>query len=463
MSSDSNFAVTLLAIDDEPYALELISAALAQKGLEILTASDPKVGLEIFLEKRPRIVLTDLMMPTMGGMEVLERIVAADPGAEVILMTAHYSTDSAVEAIQKGACDYMTKPLSMAKLQARIQQLLADADRRRRALQLEHELLETFQFEGIIGSSPAMLDVFTKVLRVAPHFRSALITGSTGTGKELVARALHRSSPASAKPFVVCNCSAIVETLFESELFGHVRGAFTGATQDKPGLFEFANGGTVFLDEIGELPPGAQAKLLRVLQNQEVQRVGSPSPKKVDVRIIAATNRDLKSMAKEKTFRDDLYYRFGMVEIRLPRLAERKEDIPLLQRHFVKQFGQQYNKSFQGITRRAQRLLSQYAWPGNVRELENAIGSACMLAQGAVIDIQDLPEELHAASVEDMTQDMDTLQGVEQRHVLRVLKQVGGNKNRAAEVLGISRTTLYNILDRIGANHNTEGKTQASK
>jgi DNA-binding NtrC family response regulator len=369
MPSETIPTIKLLAIDDEPQILELVTAALHGEGLQILTASDPESGLRLFFEHRPRIVITDLVMRGVDGMQILETIIAADPGTEVILMTGHYSTDSAVEAIQKGACDYLTKPLTIEKLQGRIRQLLDQAGERRRALQLEHELVGTYQLEGIIGRSPAMLDVFSKIRRVAPHFRSVLVTGATGTGKELAARALHRSSPVAHKPFVVCNCSAIVETLFESELFGYVRGAFTGANQDKAGLFEFADGGAVFLDEIGELPLAAQAKLLRVLQNQEVQRVGSPATRKIDVRVIAATNRNLKAMVADKTFRDDLYYRLAMVEVRLPRLVERKEDIPLLQRHFLERFSQQYNKKIAGITRRAQRILGAYSWPGNFREM----------------------------------------------------------------------------------------------
>jgi two-component system, NtrC family, response regulator HydG len=447
----TNTLITLLAIDDEPHVLELISEALQQEGLEILTANEPEAGLKLFFERRPQVVITDFMMPKLNGMEILQKIVAADPGVEVILMTANYSTDLAVEAIQKGACDFVTKPLDVPRLRSRVKQLLVDAEARRRALQLDHELLANYEVEGMIGRSPLVLDMTAKLRRVAPHFRSVLLTGQTGTGKELAARALHRFSPGAAKPFAVCNCSAIVDTLFESELFGYVRGAFTGATQDKVGLFEFANGGTVFLDEIGELPLGAQAKLLRVLQNQEVQRVGSPATRKIDVRVVAATNRDLRAMVAEKRFRDDLYYRLAMVEITLPRLADRKEDLPLLQRHFVERFAAQYRKEISGITRRGQALLARYHWPGNVRELENVIGSACMLAQGPAIDINDLPEHIRAGTASDPDDDdMASLEAVEHRHVLRVLAAVDGNKNRAAEILGISRATLYNILGKIG-------------
>lgn len=451
MKTDENPLVTLLAIDDDPQNLELITAALEQPGLHILTVTDPEMGLDLFYRRLPRIVLCDWMMPKMNGMEVLEKIIAADPGTEVILMTAHYSTDSAVEAIQKGACDYLTKPLKLEKLRERIGELLAQARERHRAMRLEHELVESYQLAGMIGRSPQILDVFVKIRRVAPHFRTVLVTGATGTGKELAARALHRLSPVSSKLFAVLNCSAIVDTLFESELFGYVRGAFTGANQDKAGLFEYANGGTVFLDEIGELPLTAQAKLLRVIQNQEIQRVGSPVLKKVSVRVIAATNRDLKKMVAAKTFREDLYYRLAMVEIKLPKLAERKEDLLLLQRYFLERFAGEYNKDISGITRRAQAVLARYNWPGNVRELENVIGSACMVAESKIIDIRDLPEDVLTSGADEPQDGLVSLKTVEHRHVLRVLESLGGNKNRAAEVLGISRATLYAVLERIGA------------
>src|SRR5271157_3614370 len=276
----------LLAIDDNPESLALIAASLESESLEILTENDPEVGFKTFLRLRPRIVLLDLVMPKVSGMEILERMVAIDPGVDVILITAHYSTESAVEAIQKGACDYLTKPLDIEKLRSRIQKLLSDAETRQKTLRLEQELINAYQFECMVGRSPLMLEVFARIRRIAPHFRTVLVTGATGTGKELVARALHRLSPASRGPFVVCNCSALVESLVESELFGYVRGAFTGATQDKVGLFEHADGGTIFLDEIGELAPAAQAKLLRVLQDRQVQRIGSVTPRNVNVRVV---------------------------------------------------------------------------------------------------------------------------------------------------------------------------------
>jgi DNA-binding NtrC family response regulator len=444
--------VTVVAIDDDPAALDLVRAALKQQPLEILTASDPEAGLELVLRERPQIVLLDLMMPKMSGMDLLERIVDAAPDTDVVLLTGHYSTDSAVEAIRKGACDYLTKPISIADLRQRMSRFIGEARRKQVAQDLENELLRAHQFEGMVGRSPLMLAVFTRIRRVAPHFRTALVTGATGTGKELVAEALHKLSPVSGGRFAVVNCSAVVETLFESELFGHVRGAFTGASQDKIGLFEYANGGTVFLDEIGDMPLETQSKLLRVLENGEIQRVGSPVVRKVYVRVIAATNRSLPELIAAKQFREDLYYRLSMVEIKLPRLAERREDLPLLTRFFVQEFASQYGKPIRGLTPRAEILLFRYAWPGNVREMRSALGNACMMAEGDMIDVRDLPEHLHAPPPEapEPGGELLLLEEVERRHVARVLESVGGNKARAAKILGINRATVYRILNEQG-------------
>src|SRR6266566_3764230 len=387
-------SVSLVIIDDNPGSLELLSSALAQEGLDISVASDPEAGLDLVYDRHPQIVLTDLVMPGMSGMEVLERIMEFDPSTDVILMTAHYSTDSAVEAIRKGASDYLNKPVSVAILRQRIGALVDEARRRQRTLQLEDALAAGCEFEGIVGNSPLMWEMFSKIRRIAPHYRTVLVTGETGSGKDLVARALHRLSPATAGRYVVLNCSAVVETLFESELFGHVKGAFTGATQDKMGLFEHAHGGTLFLDEIGDMPLATQAKLLRALQHQEIQRVGSLASRKVDVRVIAATHRDLHAAIAARQFREDLYYRLAMVEIHVPRLCERKEDLPLLERSLIAKFAGQYGKTVRGLTPRAQMLLGRHGWPGNVRELENVIGHACMMVMGDTVDVCDLPEYL---------------------------------------------------------------------
>ena len=448
MDAQKNILLRIVVVYDDPQNLDVIRTALEGEPIELIATSDSREGLELIRLKRPNIVLVELVMPQLGGMEMLEKIVEMDPGTDVILMTAHYTPESAVEAIKKGAYDYLTKPISVAKLRSRIEQLLSNARVRQHSLQLERELVQAFQFEGMIGRSPLMLDLFRKIRQIAPHFRTALLIGDTGTGKELVAKALHDLSPVSAAPFVTCNCSALVETLFESELFGYVKGAFTGATQDRVGLFEYANGGTLMLDEIGDLPLGTQAKLLRVLQNQEIQRVGSPKVIKVDVRVIAATHCDLAAMVAKKEFREDLYYRLSMMQIKLPALVERKEDLSLLQHHFLRSYASQYNKEIRGLTRRAQAVLNRYSWPGNVRELQNVIGHACMVSQSDVIDVRDFPEHFRCHRELPALGDarrIIPLDEMEQHYVREVVERVG-NKAQAADLLGISRTKLYRLL-----------------
>ena len=441
----------LLVIDDDPRTQEQISATLTQEGLEILTAENAEAGFETFRRIHPRIVLLDVGMSSRGEMELLERMVHLDPAVNVLLTSKHYSAESAVEAIRKGACDYLTKPLDLDRLSERIALLKAEADTRLRTLSLDHALIDTCQFEGIVSRSPLMLEVFAKIRRVAPHFKTALVTGATGTGKELVARALHRLSPALAERFVVCNSSTLVDSLVESELFGYVRGAFTGANQDRQGLFESADRGVLFLDEIGELSSGTQAKLLGVLQDHRVRRVGASTSRSVDVRVIAATNRDLKQMVRDGTFREDLYYRLASVEVALPRLEQRREDLPLLERYFVDRFAGEYKKPITGLTRRAQAHMATYRWPGNIRELENVIGNACMMAEGMFIDLDDLPETLRERPGEESRPDeaLFSLQEAQRRHIMRVLERVGGNKLRAAKILGVGRTTIYKLLSRI--------------
>jgi transcriptional regulator with PAS, ATPase and Fis domain len=313
---------------------------------------------------------------------------------------------------------------------------------------LDGELMDTSQFEGMVGRSPLMWEMFGQIRRVAPHYRSCAVTGPTGTGKELVAHALHKLSQASG-PLVVCNCSAVVETLFESELFGHVKGAFTGADSNKMGLFEFAHGGTLFLDEIGDMPLSTQAKLLRVLQNREVQRVGSLTARQVDVRVVAATNHDLRAQIAAKRFREDLYYRLSMVEIQTPALADRKEDLPLLERFFIRKYAAQYRKPVESITPRAQILLARHTWPGNVRELENVIGHACMLASGEVVDVADLPQYMRQGAAPALPSALPggedgelSFDERERRVIEQALDRAGGNQVQAARILGITRDKL---------------------
>jgi DNA-binding NtrC family response regulator len=441
--------VSVLLIDDNRAILELLFTALEGEGLRLLAATNPAEGLEIVFREHPQIVLTDLVMPQMSGLEVLDRIVAFDPSINVILMTAHYNSESVVEAIRKGAADYLNKPVSISVLKERIG-CLAEQVRRRRNTMMDDRSPADNQFEGMVGRSPAMWELCSRLRRIALHYRSVLLTGETGSGKELAARALHRLSPAQSGNFVVLNCSAVVETLFESELFGHVRGAFTGADRDKTGLFEHAHKGTMFLDEIGDMPLATQAKLLRVLQNQEVLRVGSLVPRKIDVRVIAATHKDLRAAIAQKSFREDLYYRLSMVEVCVPALRERKEDIPLLTKFLIEKYGCQFRKEISGLSQRAQLLLNRHNWPGNVRELENVIGHGCMMAQDEKIDIQELPEYLRLAS--SMTQlgvactgsavAEDTLNSHERRFIADALDRAGGNQSQAARALRIGRDAL---------------------
>ncbi len=449
--------VSIVIIDDNTGSLELLSAALSGEDINIFTASDPEEGLDIVFQEHPQIVLTDLVMPNVSGLEVLDRIAAFDPAIDVILMTAHSTTESAVEAIRKGACDYLQKPVSISTLRERVSDLIAEVNRRNQGNALEEEIFKTAQFEGMIGRSPAFCEMSSRIRRIAPHYRTVLVTGETGTGKELVARSLHNLSPVSKTGrFVVLNCSAVVETLFESELFGHVRGSFTGADKDKMGLFEFADHGTIFLDEIGDMPLGTQAKLLRTLQNQEVLRVGSLTPRRIDVRVIAATNRDLRAAIVRKEFRDDLYYRLAMIEVQTPSLAERKEDIPLLTRFLVDKFSRQFGKQIRGLTQRAQIVLARHNWPGNIRELENALGHGCMMTIAETIDVRDLPEYLHSAGrnsdqpVSIGGPELVTLEGQEKRLVVEALAQANGNQSEAARALRIGRDALRYKMKKHG-------------
>ena len=437
----------ILLIDADPGSLASIAAGLGPEGWEILSERNPETAFQTFLRLRPAVVLLDAAT-IFNSTELLEQMLEVDPAANVILASTECSAELSMEAIKRGACDFVTKPLDIDRLRRRVLSLRLEAEKRRETLDLDHKLLEACTFEEIVSRSPLMLEVFEKIRRVAQHFRTALITGDTGTGKELVARALHRLGPAAKNRFVACNCSALVESLVESELFGYLKGAFTGANQDRLGLFESADGGTLFLDEIGEMSLATQAKLLRILQDHQVRRVGAVLPRKVNLRVIAATNRNLRTMVQEGTFREDLYYRLALVEISLPRLEDRREDLPLLQRHFIEKFAVEYNRQIKGLTRRAQRLLSTYSWPGNIRELENVIGNACMMADGTFIDINDLPQRLRKSqrSHPPSDEELFSLEEAQRRHIVRVLERVGGNKLKAAKILGVGRNTIYKAL-----------------
>src|SRR5438105_6416475 len=446
-------ALTPCILDDDPAQLELMRELVASAGFEAVATADPEEALQLVRSGRSRLILADVHMPGMDGYEFLDRALKADPGAHVILMTGDYTLESALEAIRRGAADFLPKPVDRVRLKRMLDDTAALYSQRRRVKALEEQLLKDLEFHGIVGKSPVMLEVFDFARKVARHYPDVLLVGPTGTGKELVARAIHQISPVSQQKLAICNCSAMVDTLLESQLFGHVRGAFTGATDTRPGLFEYANGGTVFLDEVGETSMPMQAKLLRVIQNREIQRVGSPEVRHINVRLIAATNRDLRAEVLAGRFREDLFYRLSSIQIRIPSLTERLEDIPLLVQFFLKKYNAAYGKNILGLTRRAQTVLLGHDWPGNVRELENVISSSCITATGDFIDLADLPEQLqHRQKGSREGEDWKplSLEEVRKVHIQRVLEMCQGNRLRAAQFLGIGRTSLYRYLKRDG-------------
>jgi DNA-binding NtrC family response regulator len=443
-------------LDDEPEQFEMITDRLNRAGFSAIGTADPQEALRSLQHAGCRAIVADIQMPLMDGRKFLEKALAIDPGVSVILVTGFYSVDSAIEAIKIGAYDYLCKPIDWARLIKTLDDLADVFARRNQVRDLEERLLTNCEFHGLIGKSPAMLEMFDRARKVARHFTNVLISGPTGAGKELVARALHEMSPASQARFAVCNCSAMVDTLLESQLFGHVRGSFTGATDTRAGIFEYADGGTVFLDEVGETSLAMQSKLLRVIQNREIQRVGSPEVRKITVRLIAATNRDLRTEVLAGRFREDLFYRLSTMELRVPSLAQRPEDIPALVQYFLKKYSEAYGKPIRGLTRRAQLLLLQHNWPGNVRELENVLSSAAITTTLDFIDVDDLPGLLQKprgrnGGAEENWRPLP-LEEIRRMHIERVLESCKGNRVRAAQLLGIGRTSLYRYLKRTHKN-----------
>jgi len=446
-------SLTPCIFDDDPNERDSLAHLITDMGYEPVSTPDAEEALRLIRMGRCRVVFAGTHLEKPDPFDFLDRALRCDPGVNVMIMTAQYTLEGALEAIRRGAADFLPMPLDHVRLKRTLDDLAALYDQRRRVRSLEEQLLKDLEFHGIVGKSPAMLEVFDFTRKVARHYTNVLLVGQTGSGKELVARAIHQISPVGQHRLAVCNCSAMVDTLLESQLFGHVRGAFTGATDTRPGLFEYANGGTVFLDEVGETSLAMQAKLLRVIQNREIQRVGSPEVKQVNVRLIAATNRDLRAEVLSGRFREDLFYRLSSIQIRIPSLAERLEDIPLLVQFFLKKYNDSYGKNISGLTRRAQTVLLQHPWPGNVRELENVISTGCITATGDFIDISDLPEHLQhrtprlAGDEEWRPLSLDDVRKV---HIQKVLQMCNGNRLRAAQILGIGRTSLYRYLKRDG-------------
>jgi len=450
----------LVVVDDEPGMLGLIERAVQPTGYEVKVHSSAREALTRLAVEPTDVALVDLRMPEIGGLDVLRAVREAQPQCQVILMTAHASVDSAIEAVKLGALDYLSKPIDFARLRQLLAGVREERDRRTALMAADGETARRLELCGMIGRSPVMQELFGLVRRIAPHARAALVTGETGTGKEGIAKAIHDLGPRRSKRFLTINCSAVVETLFESELFGHMRGAFTGATDNKAGLFETADGGTLFLDEVGELPAAVQAKMLRVLETGEIQRVGSVQTKNVNVRIVAATNRDLHAEANAGRFRSDLFYRLNVIELRLPPLRERSEDISYLTAAFIREFAGKFRKPIEGMRPEAERALMTRVWLGNVRELRNVLERACMLAEGRVLTERDLYAALPAENSVDRPQRraldkgredrtlMQDLHIVERDHIVRVLADSHGNKRAAAERLGLSRRTLYRRLER---------------
>jgi len=438
----------ILVVDDEPAIREQLEESLREAGYETQGAADGAEAAALALQRSFDLCLSDIRMPSMGGIDLLGRLVETSPETMFILMTAFGGLDSAIEALRLGAVDYLIKPFQHDELIAKVRRL---AEHRRLVLENRNlrRTVDAGAPRGMIGDSPAMQAVLETVDRVASLPSNVLITGESGTGKDLVARAIHERGSRARAPFVPINCAAIPDALLESELFGHVRGAFTGAVDNKEGLLKTAGEGTIFLDELGDMPLAIQAKLLRAIESREIQPVGSTRRVQIQARILAATNRDLRADARAGRFREDLYYRLAVVEIHVPPLRERREDIPLLANHFVQKYARELSRDVRGIEREALRRLAGHDWRGNVRELSNAIERAVIFAGEDQIVAADLPDPIRAATPLDPEYSPDLREATaefERAHILRVIELCGGNKRKAARMLGLGVTSLYRKL-----------------
>jgi len=452
---------SILVVDDDAAFRAVTSALLQDEGYAVSCVSDGSEAIALLRERHFNLVLSDLVMAEVSGLQVLETVKTLSPATIVIMVTGFASVESAVEAIKRGAEDYLTKPCGNAELLLKVERALAQRQKDEELARLRDVVAQSHSFGNLIGKSSRMQQVFRLAQQVAATDATVLLLGETGTGKELLARALHFNSPRRNGPFIAVNCAAIAETLLESELFGHEKGAFTGAIRQKPGRFEMADKGTLFLDEVGDIPTATQIKLLRVLQEREFERVGGNETIKCDIRLVSATNRNLEQLIQEKKFREDLYYRLNVVPLKVPALRERPEDIPLLTQHFLKKYVQALNKTVGKISEAAMNLLLQHKWPGNVRELENLVERAVVLCTGDVVDVehllllQDRPEAdlLSQARSQQLTERQLT-----QLYARMILDLVGGNKKEACRVLDLNFRTLQNRLEGLSAEATTDGE-----
>jgi two-component system, NtrC family, response regulator HydG len=451
--------IKVLVVDDDPAHAEAVADSLTRVGYECTVTTTGAEGMTMLSRDAFEVIVTDLRMKDSTGLDVLAKAKELLPDAEVILVTGHGTVQSAVEAMQQGAFNYLLKPLDLKQLRAVVDSASRAQHLRRANAELSRRLDEKFGFEGVIGNSLQMHEVVDRLRRIAPTDATVLIEGETGTGKELVAQAIHQNSPRKNRPFVALNCAALSENILESELFGHVKGAFTDASADRVGKFEYASGGTLFLDEVGDMPLPTQIKLLRVLENREITRVGSNEAIKVNVRILSATNRDLKEGIRNGTFREDLYHRLKVLTVRLPRLSERTQDIPLLIEHFIQVHSARHHKKVKSMTTAVRRRLMTFPWPGNVRQLKNAIESMVVVDYDEVLDVDDLPPELSDGADQlpppSASNGLSDLVGrplseLEGLFIGETLKATGGNREEAAEMLGIGERTLYRKIKEYG-------------
>jgi DNA-binding NtrC family response regulator len=447
-------SLRIVVVDDEPAQRELIGGFLRKQGHEVFLAGNGLDALALVRERQVDLVLSDCRMPAMSGPELVLGIKAVNPEIPLILMTAYGTVETAVQAMKDGAADYLTKPLDLEELLVRLARVAERTRLKSEVRELQRRLVERHRLEGIIGESGRMQEVLALVTRIAPSDATVLVRGESGTGKELVARAIHFNSLRANGPLVTLNCAALPEQLLESELFGHEKGAFTGAVAQRKGRFETADEGSIFLDEIGDLSPALQVKLLRVLQERQFERLGSSRTLTVDVRVIAATNKDLESAMRAGTFREDLYYRLNVVTIQIPPLRDRREDIPLLLDHFLRKFAEKNRRNVTGLTAAARDALLKYEYPGNVRELENIAERAVLLCRGQVIDLEDLPATVRPgqrSAADPLPKDLpDVLAEIERQAIQSALERTGGIQTQAAEALGISERVLRYKMKKYG-------------